>query len=40
MIRAIFINAEHQQVFVPIEGKLTEKNIERARLIAAFLIHR
>ena len=28
------------QVFVPIEGELTEENIERARLIAAFLMHR
>ena len=29
-----------RQVFVPIEGELTEENIERARLIAAFLMHR
>ncbi|MCQ2352475.1 MAG: DUF3846 domain-containing protein [Victivallaceae bacterium] len=31
---------EPRQVFVPIEGELTEENIEKARLIAAFLMHR
>jgi len=31
---------EPRQVFVPIEGELTEENINRARLIAAFLMHR
>lgn len=31
---------ETRQVFVPIEGELTEENIEKARLIAAFLMHR
>ncbi len=30
---------EPRQVFVPIAGELNEENIERARLIAAFLMH-
>jgi len=31
---------EPRQVFVPIEGELTEESINRARLIAAFLMQR
>jgi len=31
---------EPRQVFVPIAGELTEENINRARLIAAYLMHR
>lgn len=31
---------EPRQIFVPIEGELTEENIEKARLLAAFLMHR